>query len=272
MTNLAGDVSRGLRGTLEADSFVTGVLYVGLDTLPDAAPPVRHQLEPVYFEIPTQATHIELLMKNLASLDIKGLEEDVKRLIGKVETTLEGMKVEEMRSGITNLLDALNHLVRSPELTNTLAAARKTIDKYGQLADRIDSQVDPLVAGATNTLAQADATLAELRASAQSLRGLISPDSALNYDLSLALDQLANAAQSISALADFLRAHPNALLTGRDQPDKKPRICSTRSETTCMMSSSSGSTAGWCLGSWRRRSSPCVSWCNGSLPNARAGA
>jgi len=222
MTDLAGDVRRGLRGTLEADSFVTGVLYVGLDTLPDAAPPLLHQLTPVYFEIPTQTTHIEQLMKNLASLDIKGLEGDLKRLISKVDATLEGMKVEELRGDVTNLLDALNRLVRSTELTNTLATARNTIEKYGQLADRIGDQLDPLVTGATNTMAQADATLTELRAGAESLRGILGPDSALNHDLSIALNQLANAAESISTLAEFLRAHPNALLTGRENLDKKP--------------------------------------------------
>ena len=222
LTDLAGDVRRGLRGTLEADSFVTGVLYVGLDTLADAAPPVLHQIKPLYFEIPTQETHIEQMMKNLASLDLKGLERDLKGLITRMDATLEAMKVEDLRNSVSNLLTGLDNLARSPELTNTLVAARNAADRYGQLADRIGSRIDPLVTSATNTLAQADATLAELRSGVQNLRGLLAPDSALTYELSLALDQLSNAAQSISTLADFLRAHPNALLTGSEHPKKKP--------------------------------------------------
>jgi len=222
LTDLAGDVHRGLRATLEADSFVTGVLYVGLNTLADAAPPFLHQLKPLYFEIPTQETHIELMMRNLASLDLKGLEKDLRGLISRMDATIEGMKVEELRNSISNLLAGLNSLARSPELTNTLAAARSAADKYGQLADRISGRIDPLVASATNTLAQADTTLAELRSGVQNLRGMLAPDSALNYDLSMALNQLATAAQSISALADFLREHPNALLTGREIPNQRP--------------------------------------------------
>jgi paraquat-inducible protein B len=49
----------------------------------------------------------------------------------------------------------------------------------------------------------------------QSLRDLLAPDSSLRHELTLALEQLAGAAQSISALAEFLERHPNALITGR---------------------------------------------------------
>src|SRR5688572_9956628 len=39
-------ITRGLRGRLDADSLVTGVLYVALDIVPDAPPPDFHQLTP----------------------------------------------------------------------------------------------------------------------------------------------------------------------------------------------------------------------------------
>ena len=82
--------------------------------------------------------------------------------------------------------------------------------------------MDPLADSATNTLAQASQTLAQLRGSVQDLRSLLAPEAPLRHELTLALDQIAEAAQSISSLAELLRRHPNALITGRENPDKKP--------------------------------------------------
>ena len=45
---------------------------------------------------------------------------------------------------------------------------------------------------------------------------MLAPDSPVRNDLDQALEQLAGAAQSISSLVDFLKQHPNALITGRE--------------------------------------------------------
>ena len=50
---------------------------------------------------------------------------------------------------------------------------------------------------------------------------MLAPDSPMRNDLDQALQQLAGAAQSISSLADFLKQHPNALITGRELPKKQ---------------------------------------------------
>ena len=41
-------IRHGLRGRLDAESLVTGVLYVDLDTVRNPPPPVFHQLQPQY--------------------------------------------------------------------------------------------------------------------------------------------------------------------------------------------------------------------------------
>ena len=56
----------------------------------------------------------------------------------------------------------------------------------------------------------------------ENLRTLLAPDSPLRNDLDLALQQLASTAQSISALVDFLKRNPNALIVGREILPKKP--------------------------------------------------
>jgi paraquat-inducible protein B len=215
-------VARGLRGSLEAESLVTGVLYVGLEFVPNSPPPVFHQLKPIYIEIPTKPTEIQQLMQNLARIDFKGLEGRLSTLITKLDSAVGSLQVGDMSGGITNLLASLNRVASSPEITNTLGSIQRTMAEYRLLAEKLNNRVDPLAADVTNTLAQANQTLVQLRTAVQSLGGMLAPDSPLQNDLSLALQQLAGAAQSVSALAEFLERHPNSLLTGRERPLKKP--------------------------------------------------
>src|SRR5215467_6534538 len=66
-------IERGFRARLDAESLVTGVLYIGLDIVPNAPPPVFHQLTAEYREIPTLPTDIQQLLANLAHVDLRGL-------------------------------------------------------------------------------------------------------------------------------------------------------------------------------------------------------
>ena len=139
-----------------------------------------------------------------------------------MDKAITELRVEELRATITNLVASVDALVKSPELTNTLASARHAADEYGALAQEASRNLRPAFASATNTLAQADATLTELKASVRNLNSLLSPDSALSHDLGLGLEQLTRAAQSIADLAEFLREHPNALVAGRETTSHKP--------------------------------------------------
>jgi paraquat-inducible protein B len=216
------DVRAGLRATLETESLVTGVLYISLEMVRDAPPAVYHQLEPHYPEIPTRPTDIQQLLRNLARLDVAGLTERLNSLITRIEASLSGLNLGEISDGVTQLISSLDRLVTSPELTNSLASLQITLEKYRLLAEKLHDRVDPLADDVTDTLARAGSALAEVQSGVQTLRDLLAPDSSLRNDLTLALEQLGGAAQSISALADHLESHPNALITGRRAPAKQP--------------------------------------------------
>jgi paraquat-inducible protein B len=212
----------GLRATLQTESLVTGVLYVGVDVNPRAAPPVFHQLEKRYPELPSEPTKTQQLFNNLASLDIKSIETNVNALLIKLDTTIGSLHMAQINEGITNLLDSLERLVTSPDITNALAALRPTLDQYRELGAKLTGRIDPLADGVTNSLAGADRALAELRAAAENLRTLLAPDSPLPNDLDQTLQQVSGAVQSLSVLLDFLKQHPNALITGRELPKRQP--------------------------------------------------
>jgi paraquat-inducible protein B len=219
---MAERIKRGLRATLQTESLVTGVLYVGVDMNPKAAPPVFHQLEKLYPELPSEPTKTQQLFNNLASLDIKSLQTNLTSLITRLDTTVGQLKMTEINQGLTNLLASLDRLISSPDITNGLAALRPTLDQYRELGAKLTSKIDPLADSVTNTLAEANRALAQIRGAGENLRTLLAPDSPVRTDLDLVLAQLAGAAQSISSLADFLKQHPNALIAGRELPKKQP--------------------------------------------------
>jgi paraquat-inducible protein B len=204
-------ISRGMRGRLDAASFVTGVLMVQLDFLKDPPPAVYHQIKPEYIEIPTAATDIQILLENIGKIDFKGMTEKLNSILDHLDTGLKNVDVKAINDSITNLLASVDRLVDSPELTNSLASLHRTLDDIGSLAKNID----------TNTLAQVQATLTELRTTVQGLSTTMAPDAPLQIKLTSALDQLSNAARSIAELTEFLKRNPNALITGRTPPKEK---------------------------------------------------
>jgi paraquat-inducible protein B len=220
--NLNERIQLGLRAALETESLVTGVLYIDMRPNPKAPPPVYHQLVKHYPEIPTETTQIQQLFNNLASLDIRGIGSNLNSLLTKLDTVLGGLRMAEISQGITNVMDSVERLLSSADITNGLAAVRPTLDEYRLLGEKLNRRVDPLAENLTNSLFEANQALAQLRGAAENLRTLLAPDSALRYNLDQTLQQLAGAAQSLSALADFLKEHPNALIAGRQSQEKKP--------------------------------------------------
>jgi paraquat-inducible protein B len=162
------------------------------------------------------------LFSNLASLDIKAIETNINGLLVKLDTVLERLDMVAVNAGITNALHSIDRLVSSPEITNSLVAVRTTLDQYRLLGEKLNSRVDPLTDSITNSLAEANRTLAQLRGAADNLRNMLRPDSPLRNDLDQLLSQLAGTAESISSLVEFLKQHPNALITGREILPKKP--------------------------------------------------
>jgi paraquat-inducible protein B len=218
IADLNDELRKGLRARLETESLVTGLLYVSLEVENSPPPAVYHQLQKVYPEIPSRPTDIQQLMKNLASMDIPGLEQKISSLLDKVDSVFAALKVNEITGSLTNVLNSANRVVTSPDLTNSFTSLKSTLDQYRLLAEKVNGRVDPLADSLTNTFDQLNHTLLHARGGMQNLRDLLAPDSPLRHDLTMTLEQLTEASQSLAALTEFLHNHPNALLTGRKLP------------------------------------------------------
>jgi paraquat-inducible protein B len=208
-------IQMGMRASLQTESLVTGVLYVDIRPNRHAPPPLFHQLKEEYPELPSEPTQIQQLFNNLATLDIKTIENNLNALLSKLDTTVGSLNVGEINHGITNLLTSLDRLASAPDLTNGLASVRTTLEQYRLLGEKLNGRVDPLADSITNSFAQATRTLEQFRATADDLKSMLGPYSPVRSHLDQALEQFSGAAQSLAELVDFLKQHPNALITGR---------------------------------------------------------
>lgn len=215
-------VEHGFRARLDAESLVTGVLYIGLEMLPNPPAPVFHQLKPEFIEIPTMESHVQKLLANLDRVDIGTLSEKINALLTRLDGSLSELNVAQINAGLTNLLNGADRLIESPDLTNSIVALKGTLNNAQALLKRIDGRVDPLVDSVTNTLYGAQKTLADLRLAVQNVNDLLGPDSAIRPELVQALESLGNAGQAVADLAEFIKRNPNALLAGTKRPKEEP--------------------------------------------------
>jgi paraquat-inducible protein B len=219
---LKGFIERGLRAKLQAESLVTGVLFVELAMIPNAPPPVYHQVEARHLEIPTVPNEIQLLLDNLAKMDFDRIFTRLDTVMAVLTLRLEEFNAAEISRGLTNVLANLNQVVSSPDLTNALASGRQALEEIRRLALTLRERTDPVMTRAELALDAATDALQDLRQTSEIVRQTLAPHAGLSVELAAAMDDLRQAARSVTELAEFLTRNPNALISGRDR-SARPR-------------------------------------------------
>lgn len=219
-------IDRGLRGQLQAESFVTGLLYIGIDIFPGSpaifiqASGERHK----YLEIPTIPTTLESVEETVTQILVKLAEIDFKGLADSVTETVNGV----------------NQLVASPALKSTLRSMEQTMPKVHEAvasirraAVTLDSNVKSLSDNLEKTstearqaftqaaaaVKQAEGAMKEAETTMASVRAVIDPDSPTLYDLTRTLKEVSAAARSLRVLANYVERNPRAIIFGK--PDTK---------------------------------------------------
>jgi paraquat-inducible protein B len=217
-------IDRGLRGQLLTESFVTGLLYVGLDFFPGT--PINFVQRPnshgKYPEIPTTPTTLEQAQDTASKILAKLEEIDFKALIQSLTETVSGV----------------NQLVNSTALKSTLQAIDRTMPKIDaavvgiqKLTTTLDGSVTNLSASLQGTsdaarqamqqaemaIKQTNAALKEAEAAMTNMRGAIDPDSPTFYELNRSLREVSAAARSLRLMSNYIERNPRALIFGKPE-------------------------------------------------------
>jgi phospholipid/cholesterol/gamma-HCH transport system substrate-binding protein len=215
-------VKQGMRGQLQTESLLTGLLYVGFDWFPEnpltlVQPQGRHFQ---YEEIPTVPTELEQAQDAIVRV-IKKLDEiDFKAVINSLEKTSD--RVGELASS-----PALKSILRS--LNEDMPQLRGAILDFRRLAATADNNVASVSADLRQTLTAAQSaieqiavTMREARTTIVSLHATIDPDSPTVYELTKSLQAVSSAARSLKLLANTLDRNPQAVISGEpENPEGK---------------------------------------------------
>jgi paraquat-inducible protein B len=210
-------IDQGLRGQLQMESLVTGLLYVGLDFFPDTPAHFVQsaQENSKYMEIPTIPSIFEQAQDVVSSIVARLQEVDFKSLLTSLEQTSSGV----------------NSLVTSPELKASLQGLQKTIPKLEETivtvrdaARTLDSNVQTATSDLKQTtsdmraaLRQASDTMKGAEQAIANVKTLVDPDSQTFYELTRSLREVSAAARSMRQLSNYLERNPRALIFGRPE-------------------------------------------------------
>ena len=118
--------------------------------------------------------------------------------------------LEEITKSVTNIVDKLDRIPLEQignDLRDTMAHLNKSTEQLQKLMQNIDEKVAP---AATATLEKTERTLTKVGR-------LLDAESPTGYELKRALSELADAAESINVLMDYLERHPESLVYGKEK-------------------------------------------------------
>ncbi len=210
-------VAQGMRAQLKTGSLITGQLYVELDFHPDAEP-AQINWQGRYPQMPTVPTSMDeittsltQLLKKLEKLPIEQIGNDLRDTIQGAKRLVNSAELQEAIAALNATLNqaqqfaaTLNKVI-TPELRSAVANLNTTLEHTRKLARNFDRTVVP----------QLDATLQEAQATLKAIKGSVSKDSPLYYELMRVFKELTGAARSIRVMADYLERNPDALIYGK---------------------------------------------------------
>jgi len=216
-------VTQGLRGQLQTESLVTGVLYVALDWFPETP---LHLVQPAgdhfqYEEIPTVPTELEQAHEALVRVVKKIDDIDFKRLIDSLAKTSDGVGqlVSVNSPALKSILQSMDQAV--PQLRGAISDFRKLTTTADHNIENVSGDLHQTLTAAQSAIDQIAATMKEAQTTIVSVRATVDPNSPTIYELTKSLREVSGAASSLRLLADSLDHNPQAVVLGKPETQEE---------------------------------------------------
>ncbi len=230
LTSVAGDfihlndkgvlrqqIAAGLRAQLQMESIVTGQLYIELVYRAHAPPSELEERQSAYPEIPTSPSLLAAFGSQAGSV-----VSDVLKVLIRVNEMLDSVNIREINRSVVASAAAVERLAGSKELQAAIDGApemtaqfTRTMSGIQVLAERLDAAVGPLQGQMDSTNAELTRTLRAMRQAVEDVRGMLSTDSGIGYQMEGAMASLKEAADAMRALSLSLERNPDMLIRGR---------------------------------------------------------
>ena len=219
-------VDRGLRARLDVQGYATGLLFVQLEFFdPKEFPADTRVTELKYVVVPYVPSAISGLLAsageilaNLKRVDFAGLSVEIKTLLADTHKQVDGLDLKGITAQWKKTGVAVETLVSSPDVKQTFANLNATLADLRSMIAKLDQQVDGGGKELQATLVRAQETLQNFNATATTVKNFVNAQQGLGEGANDAFAKLAEAADAVQRLADFIERNPNALLTGKKPP------------------------------------------------------
>ena len=222
-------IQKGLRAQFQPQSLLTGQLMINLDFYPET-PASLVGLEHRYPEIPTIPSDLEKLTRRFEQIPLEEIADKLNQTLTSVNRLLDSPDLQASLVSVNRLLQNGNTFLANlntqlpalgADVHQTTAAATAALAQAEKTMRLDEGQPGQLAASLRETLAVAQSTLKETQAAVQNVNGIAAQNADLGYEVGRALEQITNLSRSMRDLADYLDRHPESLLRGKKNDDKK---------------------------------------------------
>lgn len=221
-------VDHGLRAQLGVLGLATGLLFVELDFEDhDHAPAPKPDPDQKYVVIPALASAISQyqasiseILSDLKKVDFAGISRDTKNLLATANRKLGEADVKGLSDKVGAAAEAVTTFINSPEAKQTFLNLNAALTDLRVVLARIDGNVGPISAELKQTLADAQAALKSLDATATTTQRFIAAQGSVGDEATSALRQLADAAAALERLSDAITRNPSSLIVGKKRPEQ----------------------------------------------------
>jgi paraquat-inducible protein B len=221
-------VDHGLRAQLGVLGLATGLLFVELDFEDhDHAPAPKPDPAQKYVVIPAMASAISQyqasiseILSDLRKVDFAGISRDTKNLLATANRKLGEADVKGLSDKVGAAAEAVTTFINSPEAKQTFLNLNAALTDLRVVLARIDGNVGPISAELKQTLADAQAALKSLDATATTTQRFIAAQGSVGDEATSALRQLADAAAALERLSDAITRNPSSLIVGKKRPEQ----------------------------------------------------
>ena len=220
----------GLRAQLQMQSLLTGQLFINYDFYPET-PIKKVGLEEKIYEVPTIPTALQMLTEtleeiidNVRKVNIQEMVEDIAQTAKGANKLMNSADLSDTVKNLNHALQDVQRLIRSAEnlvgkisrkVDSAAESFETTMSDAGRIVNNIDSRVGPLTADITSTLAAVKTSFAQVENLLAEAQILISENSRLRREISVALESITDASRSVEELTEYLQQHPESIITGK---------------------------------------------------------
>ena len=209
-------IKSGLRAQLNTQSLLTGLLYIELDFHPKTAAHLVKINSP-YLQIPTIETDLERFTKTLQNIDFAKLNKQIENISSSIDSLVSSKDFQGLPAGMNSTLTSLREL--STQLQEQLATSGPKLDilldETSVTVNTANKELPQLSALVESNLAALNAAILTFQHGMTGIDALVSPDSAVLYQLNNALAEMTRAGRSLQSLASTLEEQPESVIIGK---------------------------------------------------------